>query len=75
MMYTNMLLFSVNDILDFKLIEEGNFTQKIQTFTPKDTLQFVFDIIQQTSVNSEKLCYHVRTIDSLESELESHKYY
>ena len=46
MMYTNMILFSVNDILDFKLIEEGTFTPKTQTFSPKDLFQFVIDILQ-----------------------------
>ena len=46
-----MLLFSVNDILDFKLIEESNFIPKTQTFSPRDTFKFVFDIIMQTSEN------------------------
>ena len=32
MMHVNMLLFSVNDILDFKLIEEKRFTQKLVVF-------------------------------------------
>ena len=32
MMHTNMLLFSTNDILDFKLIEDNKFFMKKQAF-------------------------------------------
>lgn len=32
MMHVNMLLFSLNDILDHKLIETNNFTSKTQEF-------------------------------------------
>ena len=53
LVYTNMLLFSVNDILDFKLIEENNMMPKIQTFSLKDTFEFALDIIQQTTLDSQ----------------------
>ena len=40
-MHINMLLFSLNDLLDHKLIETGGFVPKWQIFPLQEVLQFI----------------------------------
>ena len=47
----NLLLGIVNDILDLKLIEEGKFVPKIETFSPLATLEFAVSMFRQISIN------------------------
>ena len=47
-MNVNFMLFSVNDILDYKLIEENNFTPKLQVFSLNEAFQYVFEILNNT---------------------------
>ena len=47
-MNVNLLHFSLNDFLDYKLIEENNFTLKPQQFSPYDAFNFLFDILKST---------------------------
>lgn len=75
MMHTNMLLFSINDMLDLKLIEENNFMMKPQVFPLRDTFNFISEIIQQTSFESQDISYQVATVESLESQLEPNQFY
>ena len=37
----NLLLYLVNDILDFKMIEENNFIEKEELFSPLKTFEFI----------------------------------
>ena len=43
-MHINMLLFSLNDILDYKLIETGSFVPKRQIFPLQEVLMFIVDL-------------------------------
>ena len=36
-----MLLSSVNDMLDLKLIEQNKFLPKLEVFEPKSTFEFI----------------------------------
>ena len=36
----------VNDMLDLKLIEDGHFTPKIETFKPREVLEFIKKLIK-----------------------------
>ena len=47
-MNVNFMLFSVNDILDHRLIEENNFTPKLQVFSLNEAFKYIFDILQST---------------------------
>ena len=68
MMNVNMLLFSLNDILDHKLIETNSFTPKTQDFRPHEVFKFIIDLVQQTSFGEgEEIQFEVRTLGSLES--------
>ena len=42
----NLLLCLVNDMLDLKLIEVGQFSPKVDRFKPKDTLDFISAMFQ-----------------------------
>ena len=66
-LHTNMLLFSVNDILDFKLIEENMFILKKQVFQLRHAFKFIMDIIFETSFAGIIIEHQVVTIKSLES--------
>ena len=48
-MQVNLLLCLVNDILDFKLIEENKFVQKQEIFSPEATLQFITSMFSPQS--------------------------
>ena len=66
MMYVNMLLFSLNDILDHKLIESNSFTAKLQEFHPHEVFKLIIDLVQQTSYGEGELIkFEVRTKESL----------
>ena len=71
-LHTNMMLFSVNDILDFKLIEENMFILKKQVFQLRHAFKFIIDIILEISFAGIMIEYQVVTIKSLESLLEPH---
>ena len=45
MMHVNMLFINVNDMLDFRLIEEGNFEPKIELFSPVQTFKFILSVL------------------------------
>ena len=75
MMHTNMLLFSTNDMLDLKLIEENNLLMKLQVFPLSDTFNFIIDIIKSTTFGIQDISYHVATVDSLESQLTPDSFY
>ena len=36
-----MLLSLVNDVLDLKLIKQGIYEQKLDSFNPKETFEFI----------------------------------
>jgi len=40
-MQINLLLCLVNEILDFKLIEENKFVKKQEIFSPQSTFEFI----------------------------------
>ena len=46
MMHVNMLLFSLNDILDHKLIETNTFTAKTQKFNLQEVFKLIIDLVQ-----------------------------
>ena len=48
-MYVNMILISVNDMLDYRLIEENTFVVKAELFKPRNTFEFILSILSQTS--------------------------
>ena len=48
-----MLLALVNDMLDLKLIEDGLFTPKLQTFRPWDTLKFIKKLVRLKGLSSQ----------------------
>ena len=41
-----MLLCLVNDVLDIKLIEQGQFVPKIGSFAPQETFEFIMDMFK-----------------------------
>ena len=45
----NLLLASVNDMLDLRLIEENKFRPKIDLFSPKETFKFILSMFQPLS--------------------------
>lgn len=56
----NLLVCLVNDILDHKLIEQGKFRQRLITFKPIDTLQFVVNMFKnQADLLNIDLSFHV----------------
>ena len=62
----NLLLSMVNDVLDIKLIESGNFTPKFETFNPLQTLQFIKDIFSpQTEMQKTTLNFKTVSISTL----------
>ena len=73
-LHINMLLFSVNDILDFKLIEENKIVLKTHVFQLRHALKFIIDIIFETSFFGIQniIEYQIVTLKSLESHLELH---
>ena len=73
-LHINMLLFSVNDILDFKLIEENKIVLKTHVFQLRNALKFIIDIIFETSFSGIQniIEYQIVTLKSLESHLELH---
>lgn len=60
-MQINLLLCLVNDILDFKLIEENKFIKKQEIFSPKSTFEFITNMfnpqakMQNTSIEFQVL--------------------
>lgn len=42
----NLLICLVNDILDFKLMQQDKFQKRVQTFNPTDTFKFIMDIFE-----------------------------
>ena len=60
----NLLLCLVNDILDFKLIEEEKFLAKEEVFSPKSTLEFIANMFSpQSEMQNTKL--QIETLPSL----------
>ena len=54
----NLLLFLVNDILDFKMIEEKKFVSKRQVFSPCEVFNFVIDVFaNQAKMQSTKIVF------------------
>ena len=57
----NLLLYLVNDILDFKTIEENKFIKKTEIFSPKKTFEFIKSLfmpqaeMQNTQISIELL--------------------
>ena len=49
LMYVNMILISVNDMLDYRLIEENTFAVKAELFKPRETFEFILFVLSQTS--------------------------
>ena len=49
LMQVNMILISVNDMLDYRLIEENTFAVKAELFKPKKTFEFILSVLSQTS--------------------------
>lgn len=45
----NLLLASVNDMLDLRLIEENKFRPKIDLFSPNETFKFILSMFQPLS--------------------------
>ena len=45
MMHVNMLFINVNDMLDFRLIEEGKFEPKIELFSPVQAFKFILNVL------------------------------
>ena len=40
----NMLISLVNDVLDIKMISQGEYNSKLENFNPKTTLDFIVDM-------------------------------
>ena len=60
----NLLLCLVNDILDFKLIEEDKFVAKQEIFSPKSTFEFITNMFSpQAKMQNTKLKFE--TLPSL----------
>ena len=51
-MHVNMLFITVNDMLDFRLIEEGKFEPKIEIFSPIEAFKFILNVLAQTSISN-----------------------
>ena len=51
LMYVNTMLISVNDMLDYRLIEESTFKMKPELFKPRETFDFILSVLSQTSIN------------------------
>lgn len=51
-MHVNMLFITVNDMLDFRLIEEGKFELKNEIFSPIEAFKFILNVLAQTSVSN-----------------------
>ena len=49
LMQVNMILISVNDMLDYRLIEENTFAVKDELFRPRKTFDFILSVLSQTS--------------------------
>ena len=45
----NLLLCLVNDVLDIKMINQGQYQPKIQTFSPEGVFKFIKDMFQPQS--------------------------
>ena len=45
LMYVNMILISVNDMLDYRLIEENTFAEKVELFKPRQTFDFILSVL------------------------------
>ena len=52
----NLLLSLVNDILDLKLIEEGQFEAKMERFNPREAIDFILKMLNgQVALSNTKI--------------------
>ena len=59
-----MLLSLVNDILDLKLIDEGQFEPKMERFRPKDAINFILKMLDgQGELSNTKIVVEYIAVD------------
>ena len=46
-------MISVNDMLDYRLIEESTFAVKSELFKPRETFDFILSILSQAHFNDQ----------------------